>query len=273
MTDKRGQIADDNVIKIAVVFVIGLLVTSLVVAEFYKSTMAETEDDRITTTDNTVNRHFSDNVTYRPSGWDNEKLIATTLRDNTNAKYENLTDNDKVLQDNIGDNGILVWRTSFSVSSLRDGVSSATVYAKYVISDNTNLDNLNVRVYFGTLTDNVAIYNVSCVKGASENTLDPVADNTSWHSVEYGVTSMVNARGVATYYIWLYDNTQRAAPLENYVSIRWDNVYAEVNTYDHGITGETVTAIGDRIPTTYLLMAILLIVIIAAAMLKYLGML
>lgn len=226
----------------AVLTVIGVLVAiivgGLVFAKIHEATEEQLEGTGTTYPYTTINSTFTDNT----DNWDN------AVTDNSTGLWENISGNG-VISDNT-DNGTCEWYQSLIVSNIYDEVDSATITAKYQLSDNTALENLQIKVILDDGTDNNVILLV-------DNTLH-AADNSTWYTVDNDVSSYITAAG--TYYIRLWDNTERNAPGDNYVSVRWDNVTLTVNAYDKSIGEDTSTDIGDVGETIFTILPILALV-------------
>lgn len=150
------------------------------------------------TTYQTLNTGFSENTVDVPDNWDN---IVTDNRvaywSTNNYIYEN------------GDNGTVYWHQSLAVTDLSDGVSSATIVAKFRLKDNDALTSFTARVLLDNGTDNIVIWEST----STEN-------SASYTSIENNVSSYITATG--TYYIRLFDNV--AVTNDNNIEVRWDDV-------------------------------------------------
>jgi len=227
--------------------VVMLLVGGMIIAEFYTSA----KESAIKHTDQTLNSTITDNTNGVPNSWEN------VVTENRIAVLDNYGITNHFLQDN--DNGICYWYQTLAVS-LYDGVSSATVNFAYQVSDNSGLDggSHKLKVLLGRPGgDNVTVW---------ENLSEIAADNDTWYTQENTVTSYINATG--TYTLYLFDNavTVGDADTDNVV-VRWDNASLTVNPWE----SIGLTEVGDKIPTVFKLLAILLIIIVAGIMLKALG--
>jgi len=236
-----------TIVMLLVVAPVALAIGAVVTYETTGS--IDTESGRTIFPDETLNSDFSDNTGNVPDNWEN------TVTDNSIATYENVSGN-WVASDNVGDNGTCEWYQALTVSDLHDGVSSATILAKYQLSDNHNLENLQIRVVLDDGTDNNVILLV-------DNTLH-VSDNSTWYTVDNDVADYITATG--TYYLRLWDNTERGSPAANHISVRWDNASLTVNTYGMGYTENAVADVEGQTATAFSIGSLLPLVIAAVAL-------
>lgn len=72
-----------------------------------------------------------------------------------------------------------------------------------------------------------------------DNTLH-AADNDVWYTVDNNIASYITATG--TYYLRLWDNTERGNPVDNYISVRWDDSSLTIVTKTKTFTSMMVFA-------------------------------
>ena len=239
----QAEMGVGGLIALLVLIAIG----ALVLYEVTDVASTTAEGQRISSTSQLLNTTITDNTGEIPDDWDN-----TAISDNSSALWENVSGN-FVLSDNVDNQGILEWYQPVTVGD-SDGVSSARIVAKYQLSDNSSLDNLQIRVVLDDGTDNNVILLV-------DNTLH-AADNDVWYTVDNDVTSYITSTGV--YYLRLWDNTERANAGENLISVRWDNANLSVVTYDKGYAENAIGNVEEKAETVFNLLTILAIVIVAA---------
>ena len=199
-------------------------------------------DDRVATTTQLANVTFS---SIREN-WEN-----ASSGDNNSLVWDNWAGSDNAVWDNVGDTegGTAVWTRwyqSVTIPTTYSGVTSATITGAYLLSDNTDAENLNLYVYLERPGgDNVTILEL-------ENTTALwTADNDTWTTLENTVTTSINAGG--TYTLFLQDNVHRlpSAAGENYVGFVWDNWNISVITYDAGYLENIVGTIEEQTGTGY----------------------
>lgn len=200
------------------------------------------------------------------STFDNTESWDNSVSGGCLAVFENWgPGRDNVVGDNIdntGSGGICYFYQSLTVNSY-DGVSSATVQASYLISDNSGLENLTIAVRLERPSgDNVDIIVV-------DNT-NHVADNSTWYAVDNDVTSLIN--GAGTYRLFLFDNAARVdtSGFDNLAMIRWDNASLVVTTYDRGYLENIVLEVESNTDTGFDLGSLMPMIIAAVALISIL---
>lgn len=160
----------------------------------------------------TLNSVFSDNTGASPDNWDN------AVTDNRTAFWNS----GGYIGDN-GDNGTCAWSQALVISNLHDGVSSATIKAKYKLADNVNITSITARVLLDNSTDNITIWQSTSVE-----------NSTSYTSIENDIASYIT--GTGTYTLGLWDNVV-TADADN-VTVHWDDASLTITTQGYEpITG------------------------------------
>lgn len=220
----------------------------------------DTSTGRVAATTTSVESTFTtDPAAGSWENWDSGGDNQTMEWDNIDVGYL-----DNMVEDNLGgtsDNTIApvgYWYQNLTVPTY-NGVTTASVAAKWQLCDNTLMENLWVYVILGRPGgDNVIIYN-------SDNDNIVVADNTAWFTVDNNVTTHINSAGVYT--IYLQDNCDRSDDChENFVSVRWDNASLSVTTYVAGYAENAVTDVEEQAESGYTLGSLLPIIIAAIAL-------
>jgi hypothetical protein len=225
-----------------------------------------------TTTTTLTNTSFT---TDASANWDNASAGAT---DNIRLQWDNWGTADNAVWDNTGPQPVLGTRTAtwtrwyqtLTVPAC-DQVTSATVTASYLLSDNTETENLSLYVYLERPTgDNVEVLLL-------ENTASLfVADNSTFTTVDNNVTTQVNAGGAGVYTLFLCDNIDRVALADdgsdNYVGFVW--TAADLNVQSRSIVEYTgvMTALVTYGPTIVTMIFIGLFILAVAALIQYLRM-
>ena len=191
-----------------------------------------------------LNTDFSDNTGNVPDDWDN------VVTDNRLAYLD--TTNNWIYEN--GDNGTVYWHQDLTVSNLYDGVTSATISARFKLGDNTGLTNLTARVYLENASnDNITIWETT----SKDN-------STGWISIDNNVTPYITATG--TYTLFLWENVLTGGA--NNVYTFWDDTNLSVLVQDNYIDPDAQAARNNLVALSWAgigLMAVA-IVIIAAAM-------
>jgi len=152
----------------------------------------------------TLNSAFSDNTGASPDNWDN------VVTDNRTAFWNS----GGYIGDN-GDNGTCAWSQALVISNLHDGVSSATIKAKYKLADNVNITSITARALLDNSTDNITIWQSTSVE-----------NSTSYTSIENNVASYII--GTGTYTLRLWDNVATAGA--DNVTVHWDDASLTITT-------------------------------------------
>lgn len=199
------KIETKSMLTIVIALIVGLALTPLIVS------LVSDAQPYSYTTYQTLNSGFADNDTENcPAYWDN---VTTDNRQiNWDQPNERVWDN--------GDNGTSSWYQVLTVSSLSDGLYSATIKAKYRLYENSGMDNITAWVYLDDGTDNHLIWEST----DNENTL-------TYISIENNISSYITAAG--TYYIRFGENV--SVPGDNDIITYWDDaslvVVTETETY------------------------------------------
>jgi len=247
----------------------------MLTSEVYNTAHEAAEDIRIIYTDNTHNSAFtnaSDAGDSMPFGWENSIDKDGTfeniecLYDGTNDwVYIQRVDNGNIVHLDVGTEGDNTenawWSDAVTTTTIRDEVVTATVQYKTRVIDNDNAQSIMIEVYLDDGTDNTLLWYENATK----------TESTTWTAHENNVIDNVTAAG--TYRIWIGarinpDNAQ----IGSLIQVGFDEVSLEItnHTLDYGEL--SVEAVGDQTGTVYKLAAILLLVIVAFAILKLLGM-
>lgn len=243
MRDQKGQVSR-NVIAGLVAMIVALLIGGMIITEFYGTA----QESAPTYTYATTNSTFADNE----DGW-SSTAENTVLVTNAWDAGEYITTTVAAVSGNY-ENGI--WYQSLSVSDIYTGVDSATLSLKWRLIDNENIEAVYVRIYLCDGTDNTLIY---------EN--DSVDNTTTWNTQENSVTSVVDAAGTYTVYMRAEIDPDDANTPS--VIVGWDTASLTVVAWE----SQGLTEVGDKIPTVFKLLAILLIVVVAGIILRGLGVL
>lgn len=238
------------VIVLLIVTPVGLAIGAITVFETTGGLSVESSRDP--STDQTLNSTFDDTVS-----WENATSGASL------AIFENWgPGTDNVIGDNIDNTaggGTCNYSQSVVVPAY-DGVTSAGIQAKYLITDNKGLETLIIAVRLERPGgDNVDIILV-------DNT-NKVSDNSTWYTVDNDVTSSINASG--TYKLHLFDNaTRTGTDNDNLKMIRWDNASLEVVTYNRGYLENAVLEVEGNTQTGYSLGSLMPMIIAAVAVIS-----
>lgn len=186
------------------------------------------------TTYQTLNSGFTDNDDENcPAYWDN--VVTVNRLANWSQPDERVWDN--------GDDGTSSWYQSVAVASLSDGVSSATIKAKFRLYENTGLTDFVAWVYLDNSTDNILIWESTSI----ENTL-------TYISIENSVSDNITAAG--TYCIHIGENVTTAAN-ENIITY-WDDASLTVVTQTKTHTSMMIFAY--LIPLFFVIGMVLLVI-------------
>jgi hypothetical protein len=238
----RGQVPGGvgGLIALLVLIAIGAIV-------LYEVTGAlDVEDDRTSTTNQLTNTTFTDNS----DGWDNivegnsENVETDWLAGGYVYAYAN--DNDAVV-----DNGI--WYQSTTVTSLRDGVSSATLSFEWRVTDNTNAASIFVVAQLCDGTDNTTWY--------SDNVTQE--NNATWTAVENDVSDNITAAGTYTLYLRAEMIGKQGVAPDN-IYVEFDDANLAIVTYSAGYSENAIIDVEDKGSTVLDLLTILGIVLVAA---------
>lgn len=212
----QSTVSLKEILGFIVVLVVGLALTPTIMATCNATIQGDLNYYSIATT----NADFADNDSDNcPAYWDN------VVTDNWMANW---SQSDERVWDN-GDNGTASWYQSLTVSSLHDGVNSATIVAKFRLYDNENLATFTARVYLDNGTDNNVIWESTSIENSA-----------SYTSIENDVSSYITATG--TYYIRLWEN---AVVTDNAnIIVYWDDASLGITTHGYEpMTGISATMI------------------------------
>ncbi len=249
---EKGQASPELVVGIIVVLAIaafgGLIFGSI---QMTAEEQAEGQG-RTLATDQLLNVTFADNTLTLPDNWDNAVENAAANAYNTSLEYvtTNVTDNGDVDGDGTGTTENGWWFQSLTVSSLRDGLTSATVTASYRLIDNENLEAINSYIYLDDGTENTQVW--------TDNTIDNAA---TWTSISVDVSDNVDATGTYTLYLYteiLPDNDQVGSNIQ----VAWTAANLTVVTHNFGLAENIVGAVGQTGGDTFPL--VMLVILLGA---------
>jgi len=249
----KGQVDPWGVgglVALLVLIAIGALVT-------YEVTGAlDTESGRSTSSNLTVNSTF-ENTASVPDNWDNtiEPVLSSITSNAWNSSgYVTTTRTDN--GDNI-ENG--VFYQSLTISTTRDGISSATTSFSYRVIDNENAGSINIVARLGNGLDNFTLFDEN-VTGS---------ESASWTSVDNDVSDNITTTG--TYTLWLRAEINpahgNAGAVGNDASsciVGFDDASISVSTYGMGYSENAIGEVEEKGATVFSLLSILAIVIVAA---------
>lgn len=245
----RGQ-ADPwgvgGLVALLVLIAIGALVT-------YEVTGAlNTESGRSTSSNLTANSALGDNTGNVPDNWENltEPAVSDSITNAWNTSgYLTVTRTDN--GDNI-ENG--AWYQALTISSIRDGISSATASYEYRCIDNENAASIVILVQLCNGTDNTTLFtdNVTATESAS------------WTAVENDISSIVTTIGTYTLYM-----RAELSTINNYGAgasaiVGFDDASISVTTYGMGYAENAIGEVEAKGATVFSLLSILAIVVVAA---------
>jgi len=244
----------------------------LLTAEFYDVSKDAADDSRLTYTDNTTNRNFTENILDNQIfGWDNfvdsvaDGGTAAASWDTSGYALASRTDNGEGVasEDNVEN---VIFHESVTINAGYDNISAATLQYKYRIIDNTGIlpAHLTAGIQLYVLLDDgseneVVFENLTASKG------------TAWIAQENNLLDNIDVGG--TYTVWLRaeinpDNSGATTR----VLVGWDDVVLSVNGYNKDYPEEALEETGNKLGTLWTFAIILLMIFVAALMLKQLGM-
>ena len=213
----------------------------------------DTESSRDYTTSQTANSDLSDNTGDVPDNWENleEPAISTVTNAWNASEYLTVTRTDN--GDNI-ENGI--WYQSLTISSTRDGISSATASYEYRCIDNENIASAVVRVQLCNGTDNTTLLvdNITAEESAS------------WTAIENDVSSVINATGTYTLYLRAEISAVNTYGEGASAIVGFDDASLTVQTYGMGYTENVVADVEGQANTGFSLGSLLPLIIAAVAL-------
>lgn len=201
-----------SIIGIVAALIVGLMLSPLIIS-FVSSAQPYSY-----TTYQTLNSSFTDNdAENSPAYWDNVVTVNRVAHWSQPSGY--VFDN--------ADNGTAEWYQSVAVSSLHDGVSSATIAAKFRLKDNDALTSFTGQVLLDNGTDNIVIWEST----STEN-------SASYTSIENDILSYITTTG--TYTIRLSDEVE--VTNDNNIEVRWDDASLTVVTKTETFTSMMILA-------------------------------
>lgn len=245
-----------SIVMLLVVAPVSLAIGAIVT--FDTTGSIDTESGRDYTTNQTVNSTF-ENTASVPDNWENlTEPITVSLTSNAwnSSGYVTVTRTDNA--DNT-ENGIFY--QALTLSTTRDGISSATTSFEYRVIDNENAGTINIVARLGDGVENFTLFDEN-VTGS---------ESASWTSVENNILDNITTTG--TYTLWLRAeinpvHTNASANDTDTTSciVGFDNALITVQTYGMGYTENVVADVEAQTATGFSLGSLLPLVIAAVAL-------
>lgn len=246
----RGQANVGGLVALLILIAIGAVVLYEVTGSF------DTTSSRTTVTSQTANSALSDNTGNVPDNWENltDPAVSITITNSWNAAGDLRV----TRTDNADNNENGVWYQSLTLSSTQDGISSAIAAFEYRVIDNENAGSIIVRVQLCNGTDNTTLF----VDNVTAN------ESASWTAVENDVSSVITTTGIYTLYLRAELNSGHESPITDCdgssIIVGFDDASISVTTYGMGYAENAVGQVESRGYTSFNLLTILAIVIVAA---------
>lgn len=260
--DNRGQ-AEPVILQLTLI--ITLVVAIIVVYQLFISGAGPTTDQYIAgAASSLTNTDFSENSDNLTTfAWDNAvENAAVNAWDVSGYVTTTVSDNGDVDSDGTG-----IWENGYfyqalTLTTIGDGVVSATLTADYRLIDNENIEDIDSYVYLCDGTDNTTIW--------TDNSIE---NSASWTSISESVLDNVDATGTYTVYLITQikpDNTTHGSS----VIVAWDEVNLSVTaeTADNpNYDADALAAFNNVVTLSWAgigLMAVAIIIIAAAMILS-----
>jgi hypothetical protein len=146
-----------------------------------------------------------------------------------------------------------LWYQSRTLSSVREGITSARLSFRYRVVDNDNANSIVITVLLDDGTDNTTIF--------TENVTE--SESGTFTSVDNNVIDNVDATGTYAVFVQTQiapDNSKIGSNIE----VRYDDVNLSIVTYDKSYAENTLDNVEEKGETAFSLVTILAIVVVAA---------